>query len=168
MGERLSRKRELANPPRRCVLTSRHSLLRVANPAMAETQSFNPRETYVHMRGDDRSATVAVSPEFWPDVMSGKRMLDGRLLMSFRTSEDTPHWEMHPAGEELIYLTTGAMKIILEDADGEQTCDLRAGEACLIPPGVWHRFLIGEPVEILAITAGVGTQHRALAGTGDE
>ena len=151
-----------------CANLASQPILRVANPAMTETRSFNPRETYVHMRGDDRSATVAVSPEFWPDVMSGKRMLDERLLMSFRTSEDTPHWEMHPAGEELIYLTMGAMKIILENAKGEQTCDLRAGEACLIPPGVWHRFLIGESVEILAITAGVGTQHRVLAGTGDE
>ena len=69
---------------------------------MAEHRSFDLHNTYVHLRSDDRSSTVAATPEFWPDVMAGRRKFDGRMLMAFRMFEDMTHWEMHPAGEELI------------------------------------------------------------------
>jgi mannose-6-phosphate isomerase-like protein (cupin superfamily) len=135
---------------------------------MAEIRSFDPHYTYVHLRGDDRSSTVEATSEFWPDVMSGKRKFDGRMLMAFRMSEDMAYWEMHPAGEELIYLTVGAMKVVLDETDGERSCSVSAGEAYLIPQGVWHRFVIGEAVELIAITAGEGTQHRAYHATGED
>ena len=135
---------------------------------MAEKRPFDPHNIYVHMRGDNRSSTVAATSEFWPDVMSGKRTYDGRMLMAFHMAEDMPHWEMHPAGEEFIYLTAGAMTVVLDQGEGEYTWSVRAGQACLIPSGVWHRFTVSEAVDVVAITAGEGTQHRAHDGSGND
>ncbi len=40
---------------------------------------------------------------------------------------DHSHWEMHPAGEELIYLASGRIDLVLETDEGERTVEMRPG-----------------------------------------
>ena len=122
--------------------------------------SFDLHATYVEMRGDGRSTAIKNTPSFWPDVMSGKRQIDGRLVLGFSISEDMSHWEMHPVGEELICLTSGAIDVVLDESGAERTVSLEGGQACLIPVGAWHRFVVHQAGEVIAVTAGEGTQHR--------
>jgi quercetin dioxygenase-like cupin family protein len=68
---------------------------------------------------------------------------------------------MHPEGDELLYLCSGAIDLVLQDQTGERTLELRAGSAFIVPPGVWHRLLLREPGVLLAVTRGKGTQLRA-------
>jgi mannose-6-phosphate isomerase-like protein (cupin superfamily) len=84
------------------------------------------------------------------------------LLTKFHMHCDTPTWEMHPAGDEVLYLLSGAMEVILEERDGNRVVELHAGEACLVPRGVWHRQLVRTAGDLLAITYGKGTQVRAV------
>ena len=134
---------------------------------VAGQAAFDLHTTYVEMRGDGRSTAIENTASFWPDVMSGKLQIDGRLVIGFRISEDMRHWEMHPAGEELICLTAGAIDVVLDEAGEEQTIRLASGQVCLIPPDVWHRFVVHETAEVIAVTAGEGTQHRPREGKAD-
>ncbi len=90
-------------------------------------------------------------------------------MAAFDMTEDWPHWEMHPEGEEILVLLSGDMSIVLDPGEteaggGESTVTLEPGQACLVPRGVWHRGIVRAPSRLLAITAGEGTQHRPVAG----
>ena len=129
--------------------------------ATSAPPSFDLFGTYLHLKDGGEAAPVAVTERFWPELMAGERRYADRLMMAFRVSEDMLHWEVHPAGEEVIYLLSGAIDFILETEAGERTVPLRAGSPCLlVPKGVWHRFTVREPGALLFITPGEGTQHR--------
>ncbi len=130
--------------------------------ADAPSPPFDLIGTYVHLEDGGAALPVAVGADFWPELMAGKRRYDGRLVMAFRITEDTSHWEMHPQGEELLYLLSGAVDVVLEEAAGERRVPLHKGTACLVPRGTWHRFEVRAPGELLFITAGEGTQHRPV------
>ena len=57
-----------------------------------------------------------------------------------------PHGgEVHPDGDEFLYVVSGVMELILDDGDergvGTETrVVLRAGDAYVVPRGVWHRL----------------------------
>jgi mannose-6-phosphate isomerase-like protein (cupin superfamily) len=85
----------------------------------------------------------------------------GVIAGAVRMTGDTP-WEMHPGGDECLHLLSGAIDVILEVGGVQQTIALRAGGACVIPRGKWHRQAVREPGDLLFITPGVGTQLRAI------
>ncbi|HEX6999301.1 MAG TPA: cupin domain-containing protein [Gammaproteobacteria bacterium] len=108
--------------------------------------------------------------DFWSQLMSGsptdpgiRRLMgseQGRLLSALTTNADWPNWEMHPAGDELLFMLEGEATFLLELADGVKTVELVAGRLLIIPRGVWHTAKVRKPARLLAITAGLGTQHR--------
>ena len=55
------------------------------------------------------------------------------------------------------------MACILEELHGERVVELRAGEACIVPQGVWHRLLVHETGDLLFLTPGEGTAHRPIS-----
>ena len=124
--------------------------------------AFDLSGTYVHLEDGGRASAIDVSPEFWSELMSGKRRYDGRLITAHHMAEYTATWEMHPSGEELLILVSGAVDCILEDEDGERTVELRAGSACIVPRGVWHRQVVRQPGFMIFVTWGAGTQHRPV------
>jgi mannose-6-phosphate isomerase-like protein (cupin superfamily) len=76
-------------------------------------------------------------------------------------TQSPPHGgEMHPDGDELLFLVSGHVSVVLEDEGSEQKLELRPGEACVVPRGVWHRVVLNEPSQILHITPGPGGEHR--------
>lgn len=84
---------------------------------------------------------------------------EGRLVTVHSFTENWPSWEMHPKGAELVYVIAGAMTLV-QDLDGEhRAIELRAGQAAINPPGVWHTAKVTEHATALFITAGEGTQH---------
>jgi mannose-6-phosphate isomerase-like protein (cupin superfamily) len=124
------------------------------------TAPFDPRETYVELADAGSGTEIPVTPDFWPEVMSGQRRIDGRLVTAFRIAADIDHWESHPKGEELLIALSGQLLIVLETADGQREVLLSAGLAVLVPRGVWHTIRVREPGDLIAITAGEGTEHR--------
>ncbi len=71
-----------------------------------------------------------------------------------------PHGgEVHPDGDELLYVVSGTMQVILDDGDQqtvgtETTVVLRAGDAYVVPRGVWHRVEAVEPSYLVHVTPG--------------
>ena len=128
----------------------------------SDPSAIDPVGTYVHLPDGGAAHAVAVTEAFWPDLMSGKRRYEGRLLMASKVCEDMGHWEMHPNGEEVLLLVSGSVEVIFDDGTTERVVPLGAGQICIVPRGVWHRFVVRQSGRMVFITAGEGTQHRPL------
>ncbi len=88
---------------------------------------------------------------------------DGYTVSAPLLTADPPHrGEMHPDGDELLYLVSGRVNVALEEPDGERIVTVRAGEAFVVPRGMWHRVAIQEPSRLVHITPGPGGEHRPL------
>ena len=122
-------------------------------------------DSFVHL---GLGATAVPQPPFdgmeWYEAYGARHAADGRegRLVSLHTfEEDWPSWEMHPAGDELVICTEGAMVLHQEFPDGRrETMTLAAGEYAINPPGVWHIADVAERATAVFVTAGEGTKHR--------
>ncbi len=127
--------------------------------------AFDLRHTYVHFTDGGSARPIPVTDRFWPDLISGKLKLEGRLITVARMSEDWPHWEMHPNGEELVVLLSGSVELVVERGGRELRQKLETpGQAWLNLRGDWHRAIVHEPGDLMFITHGEGTQHRPVEG----
>jgi mannose-6-phosphate isomerase-like protein (cupin superfamily) len=92
--------------------------------------------------------------------------IDGFTVGAPMLTGDAPHsGEMHPDGDELLYLVSGAVTVRLELPGGDRTIELAAGEALVIPKGVWHLVTLREPGRLVHITPGPHGDHRPLEGS---
>jgi mannose-6-phosphate isomerase-like protein (cupin superfamily) len=57
-------------------------------------------------------------------------------------------------------LLSGAVTIVLEEPSGQRGLPLKAGEAFVVPKGVWHTFVVAEAGDLIFATSGAGTDHR--------
>jgi mannose-6-phosphate isomerase-like protein (cupin superfamily) len=139
------------------------------NPVSEKNRStFELSDTYSFL--EDGGAAPRVGAErFWKEMMSGDPRSadvlrvargDGWLVARYRITEDTRTWEKHPAGDELLFMLSGEMSLILEQGEKEETVDLVAGRAFVVPRGTWHRQVMRSPGEYLGATYGKGTEHR--------
>ena len=107
---------------------------------MASPQAFSLDRTYVQLQDGARADLVPVGPDFWKRIEERTELHEGRLLMVSRQSAAWPHWEMHPAGDEILILMSGAFALQIERADGTvDTIEMRAGSTCVVP-----RYAKGE------------------------
>jgi len=85
----------------------------------------------------------------------GAPRIDGFTLGVWETSTPAPHGgEMHPDGDEFLFLLAGEVSIAFDGDAGEETLTLTAGEGCVVPRGVWHKVLPAGPCKILHLTPG--------------
>lgn len=125
--------------------------------------AFRFPETYVHLGDDGSAVPLPVTESFWADLAAGKLgdLGSGRLVTFHAFDADWSSWEVHPNGDELVCLISGAVDFVLERAEGEATVELRGpGAFVLVPRGTWHTARVREPSSALFVTAGRGTQHR--------
>jgi hypothetical protein len=131
---------------------------------MAPEDALDLRGTYVSIEGD-AATPVEVTPDFWPELISGQRTV-GTWLMGANHRESGPQvWDLHPEGECVVCLLSGAVDIAVQRGDREYMVELRApGAAFVVPRGTWHRQIIEEPSDVLFLTAGRGTRQRPVTG----
>jgi mannose-6-phosphate isomerase-like protein (cupin superfamily) len=127
----------------------------MANP---EQRQFDLFSTYVHLEDRGAATPIEVGPQFWQRDVG--RYEDGRLMFAYHFEKDADHWEVHPEGEELVCVLSGAVDFVLEEPGGERTVALRGGDSYLVPRGVWHRQIVRTPGDLLFVTPGKGTKHR--------
>jgi mannose-6-phosphate isomerase-like protein (cupin superfamily) len=103
----------------------------------------------------DRTARLVDQPGGPP------RRIDGLTIGAPYLTGDAPHdGEMHPDGDELLFLVDGAVRVRLELPEGTRTVELGAGEAIVIPRGVWHLVTLVEPGRLVHITPGPNGEAR--------
>ena len=82
---------------------------------MAETKSFELESTFIVIEPNLSAIPVDVTPTIFQDL--NKRFDDfrGRWLVScFTFNNDWTTWEIHPNGDEIVYLLSGEVEFILE------------------------------------------------------
>ena len=80
-------------------------------------------------------------------------------------SENSPHGgEIHPDGDEVLYLISGRVNVVFLDSD-EKDIEVRPGDGLVVPKGVWHRVDIIEPSQIVYLTPGPNNRFRPLENT---
>ena len=85
---------------------------------------------------------------------------DGRMVMMFHAAGSWTTWERHPAGAEVVIACTGSHRFVQEIDGSEQILEIGPGHALVNAPGVWHTADSGDGGWIVAITPGLGTEHR--------
>jgi mannose-6-phosphate isomerase-like protein (cupin superfamily) len=96
----------------------------------------------------------------------GPQRIDGLTVGAPELTGDPPHdGEMHPDGDELLYLVSGAVTVRLELPEGDRTVELGAGDALVVPRGIWHRIFLREPGRLIHITPGPNGEARPLDAT---
>jgi hypothetical protein len=132
---------------------------------MSTNQSEEILHSYLHVQDGGKTEQIAVTEQFWSDVVNGARpeLDQGRLMSAFSFSANWPSWERHPAGEELVMLLSGSAMLLLEEASGERALLLdTVGSYVLVPQGVWHTAKTTQPTTLLFLTSGAGTEHRLV------
>src|SRR5215471_17444841 len=63
--------------------------------------------------------------------------VDGFTIGAPRMRRNPPHpGEVHPDGDEILYLISGGVDVILEEAAGDRTVSVKPGQAVVVPQGV--------------------------------
>ncbi|MCP5179195.1 MAG: cupin domain-containing protein [Pseudomonadales bacterium] len=77
----------------------------------------------------------------------------------FTMDQPPPHdGERHPDGDEILIVLAGTLRIC---CDSEQhPVPVRAGEACIVRSGEWHKLEADEPCTVIHITPGPDGEAR--------
>jgi mannose-6-phosphate isomerase-like protein (cupin superfamily) len=121
--------------------------------------------TFLRLRGDVTIEAIKGDASFWPRLMSGQLgdFHNEYLVTAIDYRADWTHWEMHPMGDELVCVLSGAALMLLEHSGEQIPVQLSVpGEFVLVPRGTWHTARVSTACRMLFVTAGEGTQHRPL------
>ncbi len=116
---------------------------------------------FVVLGPDLEASTIAVTETMWAEMDEQFGDFEGASLVStFAFEEPWPTWEMHPAGDEFVYLLEGDTDMVLASPDGEQVCRLsELGQYVIVPRGAWHTARPRVATRMLFLTPGQGTEN---------
>jgi mannose-6-phosphate isomerase-like protein (cupin superfamily) len=114
-------------------------------------------------------SSIAISRDLFMSVVEQRpgppACCDGLMVGIAEMARDPPHGgELHPDGDELIYVISGKVSVVGESAPDE-SCELGPGDSCIVSKGEWHRVRILEPTRLLHITPGPRSDHRPVGAT---
>ena len=128
------------------------------NPAAVDLKDY-----CIYLARDGTLRPYAKTAEFFRSSGKSPELIDGRTLALYRVSSPRdvhfPDWEMHPAGDELLLLTSGALSVDVRDGATQRTTPLPSQSAFIVPAGVWHRLIVHEPSVLIAMTPRHNTVH---------
>ena len=115
---------------------------------------------------DSAHFSIAISRDLRMSPVKHQRgppaLCDGLMVGIADMDRDPPHGgELHPDGDELIYIISGKVRVVGESAPDE-SCELGPGDACIVAKGEWHRVRLLEPTRLLHITPGPRGDHRPV------
>lgn len=117
------------------------------------------KTTYLSLADGPDVVPLEVGPDFWATI-DAREDLAERLVAEFSFDRDWDSWEVHPAGDEIVVLLSGAVDLVLDEPEGERVVVLRDRGTAIVPRGIWHTADVVAPSTALHITRGEGTRHR--------
>ena len=129
-----------------------------------QPKAFDLKSTFVVLQPDQSATAVEVTPTLYEDLnKSFQDFRDRRLISSYSFESDWTIWEMHPAGDEIVYLLSGGAELILERKDFRTSVHLsEPGSYAIVPSGTWHTAKTKVATNMLFVTPGQGTKHKPL------
>jgi mannose-6-phosphate isomerase-like protein (cupin superfamily) len=121
-------------------------------------------KTYVVIGADHSAVPIDVTPTLWQELDQRFDGFKGRLLVAtFDFEKDWPTWEVHPQGDEIVVLLSGAADMVLEENGSHRVVALsKSGQCVIVPKGTWHTARIVVPTSMLFITPGEGTENKTI------
>ena len=122
-------------------------------------KSFNLAERFVVLSPAKVATTVLNSPTVYEDLDRDFGSFKGHELIALHTfEEDWPSWEVHPNGDEIVVLLSGAATFVVKHGDVSREVHMsNPGDAVIVPQGAWHTAKIVGKTSMLFITPGEGT-----------
>ena len=108
------------------------------------------------------TTTKPATPAFYQELDDEFDGFAGHTLISRHEFEDDwGVWEMHPEGDEFVYLLSGDIDFVLWTAEtGERTVRVHEpGSYIIVPKGAWHTARPRTRTAMLFVTPGEGTRH---------
>lgn len=107
--------------------------------------------------------TKTVTPMFYPELDSEFSGFKGHVLIQHGSfSEPWDTWEIHPHGDEFVYLIEGDVEFVLQRETGEEAVRLNeAGQYVVVPRNTWHTARPNRPSKLLFVTPGEGTDNQS-------
>jgi len=125
------------------------------------TMPLNPQATYVHLHASGVASELPGGAAFWSLPEEAMAVLGKDWLISeYEFTADWPTWEMHPNGDEFVYLIAGSVELLLEEPAGVRSLTLAGTGAVIVPRGIWHTAKVNAPSRMLHVTLGAGTETR--------
>jgi mannose-6-phosphate isomerase-like protein (cupin superfamily) len=124
---------------------------------------MNLESTFLRLDSQGSIEALPVNEQFWQRLAGGQLgdFHHQYLVTTHRYEMDWPSWEMHPHGDEIVCLLSGAVTFILQLPEAQREIELSiAGAFAIVPKGIWHTARVRGASQLLFITAGEGTQHR--------
>jgi quercetin dioxygenase-like cupin family protein len=112
--------------------------------------------------GPKANATLkADAPTFFQELDSQFDGFAGHLLISrFDFAQPWPTWEIHPGGDEFVYLLAGDVEFSLWIGGQERTLRVaRPGSYVVVPRNTWHTARPLEATSMLFVTPGEDTRN---------
>jgi hypothetical protein len=125
--------------------------------------AYDLQSTFLRLRPDCSIEKLPVDATFWPRLIGGQLgdFHHEYLVTTSSYTADWPSWEIHPNGDEIVCLLSGATTFVLEQADGSHTrVELSSPGQFAFVRGTWHTAKTSVPTTMLFITAGEGTTIR--------
>lgn len=121
-------------------------------------------DVYLTLASGGDVETFEGAAEFWSKSSEELDQIGVDWLVSeYDFDADWTNWEMHPNGDEVVYLLAGDIDFLLELDGVVETIELRGRGFVIVPRGVWHTAKILRPSRVLALTRGAGTTHKPVA-----
>ena len=87
---------------------------------------------------------------------------DGWFFGAAHIDKPARWWEIHPLGDEILFLASGEVAVTLEECKTHRLIKLRQGEACVVPRRTWHRVDTVKAGELVFITFQKDTHNRPI------
>jgi len=127
-------------------------------------QPLNLKDFALVLDARQQIHALSAGPDLYPQLGAQFGTFEGAVLLSEYTfSENWVCFEVHPAGDEVLYLLAGRCELLLEQQGQLQRIPFDApGQVQVIPKGCWHSadIIPGESCRILFFTPGAGSGRR--------
>lgn len=121
---------------------------------------------FVVMNAGLTAETAFVGDDFYAKLGQKYGDFAGNTLISCHSfASDWPTWEMHPKGDEIVILLSGAADMVfakgaVDELDDESVRLESPGDYVIVPRGTWHTARVTESTTMIFMTPGEGTENR--------
>ena len=120
---------------------------------------FNSTRIIMSPSGD--ATAKAITPRFYEELGEFGTFAGHVLISRHDFDEPWPTWEVHPHGDEFVYLLSGDVDFVLRTAEGDRTIRVdEPGSYVMVPKGTWHTARPNAPTTMLFVTPGQDTQNK--------
>ena len=115
---------------------------------------------------DGNGTNKVVNDNFYEELDEDFADFHGHVLIQkFSFAEPWPTWEVHPEGDEFVYLLEGDTDFLLRIGGEDRVVRVsKPGSYVVVPRGTWHTARPHAPTTMLFVTPGEGTLNAVQPG----